>query len=187
MQKSVLHECQKLSTFEQVGTEFLMQNRRGRDLAESVMLSPAFRTSWVMENLHDKSTLFQTQTFLHLIDVDMNANEKSQIGTRYKSATVHKVPLGDAAMLYLARARERLMSHETQVARCNTFVPSQTITKDEKQKDKRDKFPASYVTKAYQLADITQKKAGRAYLQCKNKYTKKSALHIRNSALWGHP
>ncbi|CAD7960749.1 unnamed protein product [Amoebophrya sp. A120] len=32
------------------------------------MLSPAFQTSWVMENLHDKSTLFQTQqTFLHLI------------------------------------------------------------------------------------------------------------------------
>ncbi len=67
MQKSVLHACQKLSTFDQVGREFLMQDRHGRDLAESVMLSPAFQTSWVMENLHDKSTLFQTQTLLHLI------------------------------------------------------------------------------------------------------------------------
>ncbi len=67
MQKSVLHECQKLSTFDKVGTEFLMQNRHGRDLAESVMLSPAFQASWVMEILHDKSTLFQTQTFLRLI------------------------------------------------------------------------------------------------------------------------
>ncbi len=67
MQKSVLHECQKLYTFDQVGGEFLMQDRHGRDLAASVMLSPAFQTSWVMEKLHDKFTLFQTQTFLHLI------------------------------------------------------------------------------------------------------------------------
>ncbi len=67
MRKSVLHECQKLYTFDQAGGEFLMQDRHGRDLAESVMLSPAFQTPWVMENLHDKSTLFQTQTFLHLI------------------------------------------------------------------------------------------------------------------------
>ncbi len=67
MQKSVLHECQKLSTFDQIGTEFLMEDRHGGDLAESVMLSPAFQTLRVMENLHDKSTLFQTQTFLHLI------------------------------------------------------------------------------------------------------------------------
>ncbi len=44
-----------------------MQDRHGGDLAESVMLSPAFQTSWVMENLHDKLTLFQTQTLLHLI------------------------------------------------------------------------------------------------------------------------
>ncbi len=69
MQKSVLHECQKLPTFgfDQVGAEFLMQNRHGRDLAESVMLSPALQTSWVMENLHDKSTFFQTQTYVQCI------------------------------------------------------------------------------------------------------------------------
>ncbi len=67
MQKSVLHECQKLSTFDQVGREFLMLDRHDRDLTESVMLGSAFQTSWVMKNLHDKSTLFQTQTYLHLI------------------------------------------------------------------------------------------------------------------------
>ncbi len=40
MQDSVLHECQKLSPFAQVGRgEFLMQERHGNDLAESVMLS----------------------------------------------------------------------------------------------------------------------------------------------------
>ncbi len=45
-----------------------MQDRHGKDLGESVMLSPAFQTSWVRENLHDKFTLFlQTQTFLHFI------------------------------------------------------------------------------------------------------------------------
>ncbi len=33
---------------------------------------------------------------------------------------------------------------------------------------------------------ITQKKPGRAYLSCKNKYTKKSALHTRSRMLWGH-
>ncbi len=68
MQKSVLHECQDLSTFDQVGREFVMQDRHGRDLAESVMLSPGFQTSWVMENLHDKFTLFQTHSLLHLIN-----------------------------------------------------------------------------------------------------------------------
>ncbi len=67
MQKSVLHECQKLSSFDRVGTEFLMQDRHGRELTESVMLGAAFQTSWVMKNLHDKFTLFQTQTFLQLI------------------------------------------------------------------------------------------------------------------------
>ncbi len=68
MQKSVLHECQiKLCTFDQVGRESLMQDRHGRDLTDSVMLGPAFQTSGVMENLHDKFTLLQTQTYLHLI------------------------------------------------------------------------------------------------------------------------
>ncbi len=46
-----------------------MQDRHGRDLADSVMLGPAFQTSWVMKNLHDKFTLFQTQTCLHLIKI----------------------------------------------------------------------------------------------------------------------
>ncbi len=71
MQKSVLHECQKLSTFDQVWKEFFMQVRHGRDLTDSVMLGPAFafQTSRVMKNLHHKSTLFQTQTFLHSIAV----------------------------------------------------------------------------------------------------------------------
>ncbi len=32
MQKSVLHECQKLSTFDQDGREFVMQDRHDRDL-----------------------------------------------------------------------------------------------------------------------------------------------------------
>ncbi len=72
MQKSLLHECQELYTFDQLRREFLMQGRHGRDLAESFMLSPAFQTSWLMENLHDKSTLFQTQTFLHLIGTSGN-------------------------------------------------------------------------------------------------------------------
>ncbi len=67
MQKSVLHECQKLPTFDQVRREFLMQDRHERDLSDSAMLGPAFQTSRVMENLHDKFTLFQTQTFLHFI------------------------------------------------------------------------------------------------------------------------
>ncbi len=44
-----------------------MQDRHDRDFAESVMLGPAFPTSWGMENMHDKSAFFQTQTFLHLI------------------------------------------------------------------------------------------------------------------------
>ncbi len=54
MRKSVLHEGQKLSTFDQAGWEFLMQDRHSRDLTDSVMLGPASQTSWVMENLHDK-------------------------------------------------------------------------------------------------------------------------------------
>ncbi len=71
MQKSVLHESQKLPTFDQVGREFLMQDRHERDLTDSAMLGPAFQTSRVMENLHDKFTLFQTQTFLHLITYEV--------------------------------------------------------------------------------------------------------------------
>ncbi|CAD7950519.1 unnamed protein product [Amoebophrya sp. A120] len=55
MQKSVSRECQKLSAFDQVEGEFLMQDRHGRDLKESVMLGLAFQTSWVLENLHHKS------------------------------------------------------------------------------------------------------------------------------------
>ncbi len=49
--------------------QFLMQDRHGKDLADSAMRGPAFQTSWVvMENLHDKFThIFQTQTYLHLI------------------------------------------------------------------------------------------------------------------------
>ncbi len=68
MQKSVLHECQKLSTFDQDGREFLMQDRHGRDLAESVMLSPALQISWVMENLHDKLTLFRDPDDIFSLD-----------------------------------------------------------------------------------------------------------------------
>ncbi len=52
MQKSVLRKCQKLSAFDQVEREFLMQERHDRDLKESVMLGLPFQTSWVMENLH---------------------------------------------------------------------------------------------------------------------------------------
>ncbi len=44
-----------------------MQDRHGRDLTSSVVLGPACQTSWVMENLRDKFTPFQTQTFLRLI------------------------------------------------------------------------------------------------------------------------
>ncbi len=54
MKKSVLHECQKLSSFDQVQREFLMQYRHKRDLKESVMLGHALRTSWIIENLHGK-------------------------------------------------------------------------------------------------------------------------------------
>ncbi len=67
MQKSVLHECQKPSPFDLVERVFLMQERHDRDLRESVMLGLASQTSWVMEKLRDKFTLFQTQTFLQLI------------------------------------------------------------------------------------------------------------------------
>ncbi len=55
--KSVLRECQKLSAFDQVEREFLMQERHDRDLKESVMLGLAFQTSCVMENLHHKSCI----------------------------------------------------------------------------------------------------------------------------------
>ncbi len=44
-----------------------MQDRHDRDLAESVMLDPAFQTSRGMEILHAKFGSFQTQTLLHLI------------------------------------------------------------------------------------------------------------------------
>ncbi len=44
-----------------------MQDRHDRDLKEFVMLGPAFQTSWVMEDQHDKFTFFQTQTLLRLI------------------------------------------------------------------------------------------------------------------------
>ncbi|CAD7961456.1 unnamed protein product [Amoebophrya sp. A120] len=50
----------KLSTFDLVERQFLMQNKhdRIRTLTESVMLCPAYQTSWIIENLHDKpSTL----------------------------------------------------------------------------------------------------------------------------------
>ncbi len=32
-----------------------MQERHDRDLKESVMLGLAFQTSWLMQNVHDKS------------------------------------------------------------------------------------------------------------------------------------
>ncbi len=57
MQKSVLHDYQKSSSFDQVVRQFLMQDRHERDRTESVMLDPAFQTSWVMEKLHDKSRI----------------------------------------------------------------------------------------------------------------------------------
>ncbi len=59
-----------------------MQDRHGsgRDLAEFVMLSPAFQTLWVMENLHDKFTLFQTQTLLHLIQREQERNNRNYAG-----------------------------------------------------------------------------------------------------------
>ncbi len=46
-----------------------MQDRHGRDhLAESVMPGPAFQTSWVLENRHDKlPRSHDTQTCLHLM------------------------------------------------------------------------------------------------------------------------
>ncbi len=55
MQKSVLHEYQKLSTFDLIERQFLMQNRHDTTLTESVMLCPTYQTSWVMGHLHDKS------------------------------------------------------------------------------------------------------------------------------------
>ncbi len=50
-----MHECQKLSTSsDQIEREFLTQDHRhDGDLTESVMLGPAFQTSWVMHKLHD--------------------------------------------------------------------------------------------------------------------------------------
>ncbi len=48
---------QKSSSFDQVGRGFLMQDRHERGRTESVMLGPAFQTSWVMEKLHDKSLI----------------------------------------------------------------------------------------------------------------------------------
>ncbi len=56
MQKSVLHDCQMLSTFDQVERQFLMQDRHDSDLTESVMLDLPLQIIWVMENLHDKSS-----------------------------------------------------------------------------------------------------------------------------------
>ncbi len=55
MQKSVLRDYQKSSSFDKVGRQFLMQDRHEKDRTESVMVGPAFQTSWVMEKLHDKS------------------------------------------------------------------------------------------------------------------------------------
>ncbi len=34
-----------------------MQDRHERDRTESIMLGPAFQTSWVIEKLHDKSRM----------------------------------------------------------------------------------------------------------------------------------
>ncbi len=65
-----------------------MQDRHGGDLAESVMLSPAFPTSWVMENLRDKFTLFQTQTLLHLISEILLRNSRRLQYTQCKSRRI---------------------------------------------------------------------------------------------------
>ncbi len=90
MQKSVLHECQKLSTFDHVGREFLMLDGHGTDhLTESVMLGSAFQTSWAMKNLHDKFTLFQTQTLLHLIS---GLRYSRPVVQRNNHMTVKKAP-----------------------------------------------------------------------------------------------
>ncbi len=51
----MLHDYQKMSIFDQVGSEFLMQDRHDTHVTESVMLDPAFQTSCVMLNLHEKS------------------------------------------------------------------------------------------------------------------------------------
>ncbi len=55
--KSVLHDCQKLSsTFDLIERQFPVQDRHDRTLTEFVMLCPTYhQTSWVMEKLHDSS------------------------------------------------------------------------------------------------------------------------------------
>ncbi len=78
MQKSVLREYQKLSAFDQVEREFLMQERHDRDLkVESVMLGLAFQTSWVMENLHHNSCIFLPDPDIFTFDSPRPATKRS--------------------------------------------------------------------------------------------------------------
>ncbi len=51
----MLRDYQKLSTVNLFERQFLMQDRHHITLTESVMLCPTYQTSYVMENLHDKS------------------------------------------------------------------------------------------------------------------------------------
>ncbi len=57
-----------------------MLSRHQDALKKSVMLGHASVTSWLMQNVHDKLRLFQTQTYLHFIRHDQSsirANEQN--------------------------------------------------------------------------------------------------------------
>ncbi len=62
---------------------FVMQDARRQALKKSVMLWHTSETSWIMENVHDKLLLFQTQTFLHLI---CHAGRRCSLATPSRAA-----------------------------------------------------------------------------------------------------
>ncbi len=55
IQKSVLHDLQKVLISRHPQRAFLMHNGHHQGAAEPVMLGPAFQTLWSLEKLHDKS------------------------------------------------------------------------------------------------------------------------------------
>ncbi len=63
----MLHEQQKESSSLHAERAFLMRDKHQEALKKSVMLRPASQTSRVMQNVHDKPRLYQTQTLLHFI------------------------------------------------------------------------------------------------------------------------
>ncbi len=58
---------------------FLLLVKHQEALRKSVMLGPASLTSWVVQNVHDKPRLFQTQTYLHEIDAHNEEQEQLQL------------------------------------------------------------------------------------------------------------